>query len=293
MKGEPSLLQLHAQLACLWEATARKPGNVTRFHDFADMTYLDLVASAAAVAPVLGAAPGRPVGSTIRECVRQTRLVARANTNLGIVLLLAPLAAATGDDLRSGVEGVLAGLTVVDAAEAFAAIREAGPGGLGTAPEQDVNQAPTVTLRQAMALAADRDLIARQYTDGFAEVFDAVVPALTEGLRRTGVLEGAIVFAQLTLLANHPDSLIARKRGPEEAMEAGRRARAVLDAGWPFERAGRQAIIDLEAWLRAGGHARNPGTTADLLAAGLFVALRRGDVPLPCPWPWPFEAMTV
>jgi triphosphoribosyl-dephospho-CoA synthase len=284
------LLGLHAQLACVWEATARKPGNVTRYHDFADLSYLDLVASAAAVAPTLAEAPGRPVGDVVLECVRRTRLVARSNTNLGIVLLLAPLAAAAGGpDLRAGVARVLAGLTVEDARQAFAAIRLAAPGGLGAAPEQDVAGEPTVTLGEAMALAADRDLIARQYAVGFADVFDAAVPALRDGLRHTGTLEGGIVFAQLTLMAARPDTLIARKRGHLEAFVAGQRAQAALDAGWPFTRAGRSAIAALETWLRAEGHARNPGATADLLAAGLFVALRQGDVPLPPPWPWPVE----
>src|SRR5258705_9008119 len=94
---------LCVQLACVWEATARKPGNVHRYRDFEDASYLDFLLSAATIAPVLEGAASRPVGQTILEAVRATRLVARTNTNLGIMLLLSPLAAvAAGEPLRDG-----------------------------------------------------------------------------------------------------------------------------------------------------------------------------------------------
>lgn len=271
---------LCAQIACIWEATARKPGNVHRYCDFADSSYTDFLLSAAAIAPVMTTACQQRVGATILDAVRATRRVAGTNTNLGIVLLLAPLASVpTEQDLRSGVESVLAGLDVEDARLAYEAIRLAAPGGLGNAPEQDVHAEPTQTLRQVMALAAERDIIARQYANGFAEVFDDGVPALVAGLQRTGSIEGAIVFAHLHLMAHHPDTLIARKRGWAEAEEAARRAKAVLDSGW----AGLDRFDD---WLRAEGHSRNPGATADLLTACLFVLLRENTITLPPPLPW-------
>jgi triphosphoribosyl-dephospho-CoA synthase len=278
---------LCAQVACVWEATARKPGNVHRFRDFEDAGYLDFVLSAAALAPVLAAAPERRVGATILEGVQATRRVVRSNTNLGMVLLLAPLAAVpAGEELRPGVAGVLDRLDLEDARLTYEAIRLARPGGLGRAPEQDVEAAPTQTLRQVMALAAGRDLVARQYASGFAEVFEDGVPAVRAGLGHTGSLEGAILWGQLTLLARHPDTLIARKRGAAEADEAAARAGQVLDRGWPQARAGWSALADLDAWLRAEGHQRNPGTTADLVTASLFVLLRDEVIPLPAPYPW-------
>jgi triphosphoribosyl-dephospho-CoA synthase len=277
-----NLIGLHAQLACIYEATARKPGNVHRFADFADTGYVDFLTSAAAAGPVLAGAPGRPVGEVVAEAVRRTRLVARGNTNLGIVLLLAPLAKAAGEgDDRAALLRVLEGLTVADAVLVYQAIREANPGGLGEAAEQDVREPPTVTLRQAMALAAGRDLIARQYANGFAEVYDEGAPALAGGVERSGCLETGIVQAHLHLMSRFPDSLIARKAGPAEAEESARRAAAVLAAGWPDHPAGQSALADLDAWLRAGGGRRNPGTTADLVAACLFVLLRRGLWTLP------------
>jgi triphosphoribosyl-dephospho-CoA synthase len=281
---------LCAQVACVWEATARKPGNVTPCHDFEDATYLDFLLSAAAVAPVMATACQRKVGATVLEAVRATRQVARTNTNLGIILLLAPLTAVPGgDDLRSGVERILAALDVADTRLVYEAIRLAAPGGLGRADEQDVRDEPTLPLREVMALAAGRDLIARQYCNSFAEVFDAGVPALAAGLDQTGSLEGSIIWAHLHLMAAHLDTLIARKRGMAEAEEAARRARRVLEQGWPREPAGREAIGELDAWLRAEGSRRNPGTTADLVTASLFVALRQGVLSLPPAYPWPAD----
>jgi triphosphoribosyl-dephospho-CoA synthase len=281
------LLCLSAQLACLWEATARKPGNVHRFRDFEDTSYLDFAASAAAIAPVIGVAYASPVGEVVYHCVRTTHLVTGRNTNLGISLLLAPLAKApTHPDYRAGVERVLAGLTIKDAELVYEAIRQTNPGGLGEAPAEDVRGQPTLPLRQAMALAADRDLVARQYADGFREVFEEGAPAILEGIERTGCVEGGIIHAHLHLMSRFPDTLISRKRGLPEAQDSAARARRVLDLGWPHTEAGREAIRELDAWLRAVGHSRNPGTTADLIAACLFVLFRQSRLPRPGAVPW-------
>lgn len=276
---------LWAQLACIWEATARKPGNVHRHCDFEGLTYIDFVLSAAAIAPVLERAVGRRVGVTIREAVQATRQVVGTNTNLGMILLLAPLAAVPAEEpLRSGLAPILDALDVEDARQVYEAIRLAVPGGMGSVPEQDVHEQPTSSLRQVMTLAADRDLVARQYANGFVEVWEDGIPALLAGLERGRGLEEAIVFAHLTLMARHPDTLIARKRGAAEAEEAARRAHCVLEQGWPQTPAGDQACADLDAWLRAEGNQRNPGTTADLVAACLFVLLREGRLSLPVRW---------
>jgi triphosphoribosyl-dephospho-CoA synthase len=227
------------------------------------------------------------VGDTILRGVRATRRVTATNTNLGILLLLAPLAAVAPDtDLPHGVVRVLDALDVADARAVYQAIRLAAPAGLGRVPAQDVAAEPTLPLRQVMTLAADRDLVARQYADGFREVFDEGVPGLAHFLAAGRSVEQAIIGCHLRLLAAHPDSLIARKRGPAEADEARRRAQAVLQAGWPDTAAGHTALAELDAWLRAEGHSRNPGTTADLVTACLFVALRGNMLPVPTRIPW-------
>jgi triphosphoribosyl-dephospho-CoA synthase len=137
-----------------------------------------------------------------------------------------------------------------------------------------------------MALAADRDLVARQYTDGYQAIFVEGVPALRRGLEEAGTLEDAIIRCHLHLLASHPDSLIARKRGLPEAEEASRRASQLLELPWPQAPGSATALHDFDAWLRDPDHARNPGTTADLVTACLFVALRDGIITVPLPIPW-------
>ena len=276
-----------AQLACLLEATARKPGNVHRFRDFDDAHYLDFLLSAAAIAGPLDDAPQFGVGHTILRAVEATRCAVQTNTNLGMILLLAPLTAVpTGKNLRNGVETVLAETRIEDAALVYRAIRLARPGGLGKAQDQDVLDEPTVTLRDAMRLAADRDLVARQYVIAFADVFDRVLPTLRAEIGRGRPIETAIVAAYLDFLALRPDTLIARKRGDAVALEASRRASEVLDAGWPDTDKGSEALAAFDAWLRLDGHARNPGATADLTTAALFAALRDGTIRLPFERGW-------
>jgi triphosphoribosyl-dephospho-CoA synthase len=284
--SEPGLAEC-AELACVWEARAHKAGNVNPAHRFPDLTVDEFYRSAAAIAPIIDGAADRPVGVTVRLAIEATRQVVASNTNLGIVLLLAPLAAAPRvRPLREGIERVLAALTIDDARQVFAAIRLANPGGLHGVPDQDVRREPTLPLRAVMALAQERDLIARQYVNGFRQVLDEGVPALSLGLERYGLLEDAIIFCQLTFMARHGDSLILRKRGWHIAHEAGLRAQAVLDAGWPDAAAGRAAFAALDSWLRAERNARNPGTTADLVTASLFAALRERIINVPCPYPW-------
>jgi triphosphoribosyl-dephospho-CoA synthase len=275
-----------AEIACIWEATARKPGNVHRYRDFGDCSYLDFLLSAAAGSRVLDGACNRPVGQTVLEAVRRSRQVAPTNTNLGILLLLAPLAATPNAELQTGVEEILVRLDREDARLVYQAIRLAHPGGLGRVSQEDVHDEPTQGLRQVMEMAADRDLIARQYANGFKEVFANGIPALACGLERAASLEDAIVYCHLDWMANFPDSLVQRKRGLAEAEESRRLAGRVLQAGWPREPKAEAELASLDSWLRACGNERNPGTTADLVAACLFAALRQGMIKLPLALPW-------
>ncbi len=267
-------------MACLLEVSAPKPGNVSRFHDFGDARFEDFVRSAAAIGPALGDAPSAGVGATVLRAIQATRGWTRTNTNLGIVLLLAPLACAAGAagrTLRHRLGRVLAGTTVADAEAVYAAIRLAEPGGLGTAAEQDVRAAPTQTLRDVMALAAERDMIAREYTTEFAVVFEVAVPALCAARERGERWSEAATECYLATLAAVPDTLIARKRGRAAAEAVSTQARAVLAAGEPGSAARQEAIAKLDASLRGADHALNPGTTADLVAAALFVTLLEAE----------------
>jgi triphosphoribosyl-dephospho-CoA synthase len=279
--SEPGVMSIGqcASLACLMEVTAPKVGNVHRGADFEDMTYWDFVVSANTIGPIMDAAPRRSLGETVLAAVQATRRAVGVNTNLGTVLLLTPLCMVPrGEPLHAGVRKVLDELTRQDAQAVYAAIRHAQPGGMGTAERHDLAGDAPGDLIEAMREAADRDLVARQYTEGFSDVLDRVVPWLSDALTQGKSLSDAIVEVQLRLMAACGDSLIARKCGDEVAHEASGRATAVLERLQQDEDAYRAALADFDFWLRSDGHRRNPGTTADLLAAGLFVGLRKGVI---------------
>lgn len=265
-----------AMIACVLEVTARKPGNVHREADFADLCYADFLAGAAAIRPVLDHTSELGVGQAVLKCVRETRKLVSSNVNLGIALLLAPLTAVPSDEsLKTGIVDVLERLTVDDARAVYEAIRLAEPGGLGHVAEQNVAYDPTEDLRSIMGRAADRDLVARQYANNFAQVLWGASLLSGPMVARLD-WEQAIIYCHLELMANYPDTLIARKRGLAEAEEAAGRAAAVLAAEWPATPESHRLLAEFDAWLRADGHERNPGATADLVTASLFVVLREG-----------------
>ncbi|MFN2432692.1 MAG: triphosphoribosyl-dephospho-CoA synthase [Gemmatimonadota bacterium] len=295
-----------ATRACELEAQAEKPGNVTSAAGFPDMDYGDFLASARALGPVMGRAGRHRVGQTILRAIEATRRVARANTNLGIVLLLTPLARAAavvraappgaGDADLAEVQGsgesrdgrqataqrgalrasllcVLEDLDLADARLAYRAIRLARPGGMGSVPEQDLAEAPTVTLLQAMRLAAARDAVAREYAESYRTTFDVGQPLLEGALAAGLPLPDAAVELYLRLLAQSPDTLLQRKFGAGPAAEVSSRAAAVLAAGDPRTARRVRALRDFDRWLREPARRLNPGTTADLVAAVLFVRI--------------------
>ena len=274
----PDAVAAAAQLACILEASAEKPGNITPSHDFGDTSYEDMLRSGIALGPELGRAGERGVGDTILAAVRATHGAAGANTNLGIALLLAPLARAAlrGGPLREQLGDVLRALTVDDARAAYEAIRLAGAGGLDEPVEHDVRREPQVTLREAMDAAAHRDTIAAEYVTDHAVTFALGLPVLADALSHGLRPRDATVELALSLLAAVPDTLIARKRGAAAAERVAAGAREVLAAGGVRTAAGRTALARFDASLRQDGNALNPGTTADLVTAVLFVALLEG-----------------
>jgi triphosphoribosyl-dephospho-CoA synthase len=277
----PATLETMVRAACLLEATARKAGNVHPWRSFSDLTYTDFVVAADAIAPILARASQLGVGRAVYEAVAATRQKVTRNTNLGIVLLLAPLAAVPSRvRLADGIRDVLHGLSHVDAEDAYRAIRLAQPGGLGEVDAEDVSGPPTGTLLEVMRFAADRDLIARQYAENFSLVLELGMPYLSAVSDFARNWEPAVVGLQLELLARNADSLIVRKCGAQMGEEVSRRAKAVLHSARPGTRRALAEFIRFDRWLRADGNRRNPGTTADLIAAALFAAFREGGVPV-------------
>ncbi len=256
------------------ECAARKPGNVHPGASFVDTTFEDFVRSAEVAAPVLATAEKLGIGNTILESVRATRERVRTNTNLGMILLLAPLAAIpAGTALPLGIREVLNSLDMTDAFAVYEAIRLASPGGLGRVDEQDVSSPPELSLIEAMRLGAHRDLIAKQYVTNFEIVLGFGRQIFMEAVQTVPSWNEAIIWTQLSLMAEFPDSLIARKCGEAVALESQRRAQELLEGEKPDFPDG---LVEFDRWLRADGHRRNPGTTADLIAAILFAVIRDG-----------------
>ena len=279
----PETIRHASEMACLLEASAEKPGNVTPTHDFHDMRYEDFLHSAVAIGPEIAQAGTRGVGQTILAAIQATKRWVRPNTNLGIVLLLAPLARAalqypsgvlSSKILRAQLHRVLSELTVDDARAAYAAIRLAVPGGMNEPVEaHDVRtEVPSITLRAAMALAAQRDSIASEYVTDYAIVFERCLPAYQAALAQ-GLSEPAtVVQTYLQTLAVVPDTLIARKADWSAAKSVSVQAAAIVADGGVTTDSGRLAIAQFDTYLRANGNRLNPGTTADLMSATLFVA---------------------
>lgn len=262
-----------ATLACVLDVTVPKPGNVHRGADFEDATFLDFALSAIAIGPSMQAANSVRLGETVLKAVQATRAVTTTNTNLGIVLLLSPLAAVErSPDRQRELRRRLKGLGPDDADDVFAAIRLAQPGGLGTSEEMDVRTSRGTDLLAAMAFAQTRDLVALQYVTDFELVLNSLVPQLIHHCNQYGLVDG-VVETYLETLSQHKDSLIARKCGAAKATQVSAFAARVLSAGAVGSEPRLQATVDFDFWLRSDGHRRNPGTTADLVTAAMFVAL--------------------
>jgi len=271
------------QIACLLEASAKKPGNVTRVKDFLDSRFEDFMISAVAIGPAFRDAMHASVGETILRAVRDTKRLVNTNTNLGMVLLLAPLtkAAVLGHPkgLRAAVRQVLESLTVDDARMAYEAIRLTVPAGLGEVERYDVLESKIdITLREAMKLAQDRDTVAREYVTDFKTTFGLGFVTLQQLWEQGYRVSESIVQTFLTILAQVPDTLIARKNGLAVAEQVSRLARRVLETGGILKDRGLEKVRKFDLALRDKKHRLNPGTTADLMAAVIFVFLTEGHM---------------
>ncbi len=277
MKLDRVALQAAVRRACELDVTALKPGNVRSDSPGHGMTAENFLASAHAIAEPI-TEPGLSVGERIYHAIVATQRAVGCNTNLGIVMLLAPiiqateLAAHNNLSLEVNLGDVLKNLTQADAAWAYRAIRLAKPGGMGASAKHDLAAPPTVTLLQAMQEAAARDQIARLYATGFAELLQCGVPVWRQALRRWDSEEWATTAVFLTYLAQETDSLISRKFGLEVSRRVSDAAKlhchAMHQAGAPSQV--RAALAEWDRELKRQG--LNPGTTADMTVATVFLA---------------------
>jgi triphosphoribosyl-dephospho-CoA synthase len=300
-----------ATLAALLEVSAYpKPGNVHRTRDLPDTGYEHFLAGGVALGRAMGRLAVRGydaedgvrrwseigVGGLILEAVTDSLAwQGGGNVNLGVVLLFAPIAAAAGstlrrheeidvEDLRGKLELVTRSTTPEDAALVYEAIRAAmNPRVLGEVEEFDVyNPESTselvekgLTLIDVFGLCSERDHICREWTSGFNTTFNEGYLYLKAALE-SGDVNTAVVDTFLHILSGNPDSLIARKSGGALAEEVSGRAGRILEEGGSGSEVGSEMLRSLDGELAEAGGALNPGTTADLTASSLFVALLEG-----------------
>lgn len=292
------------QLACILEVSCHKPGNVSRFRDFEDTTFEHFIAGCAGMGNALRESAERGIavgsgkvsvsqvrlGSLMKKAVSDSRsLHSGKNTNLGTIMLLVPLAAAAGisvatnkgienQAIRDGVDRLIRGSSFVDTVELYQAIRLAHPGGMGHVKRYDVAdesanaeiEAEDVNLYKIFKVSRN-DSIGKELVTKMAITFESGYPALLKAYDGGESTSQSILRTFFEILAKHPDSLIARKNGLEVARMITAEARSILKRGLQEEK-----VMLFDEKLRRRGNRLNPGTTADLVASSLAVALLNG-----------------
>lgn len=257
--------------ACETELQAFKPGNVSVYSEGHDMTVAQFRVSACVSAwPICN--PANSVGEKIYYAVKATREAVACNTNLGILLLVAPLMQAMqqrrfGMSLRQSLAEVLHATTVTDAEWVFRAITLASPGGLGDSGEQDVKQVASVTLLEAMTLAAERDKIAQQYKNSYKEVFELGLSEYNRAFVLSGKSSWSALSVYSLLLSHYPDSHIERKYGKVYSEWISAEMSSLYEnmkLAEGFEQL-LPRLYELDELLKSKNI--NPGTTADLTVA--------------------------
>jgi len=303
-----------ASLASLLEVSAYpKPGNVHRTRDFPDTRFEHFLAGGVALGPAMRKIALRGhdafsgsldwdkigVGSHILNAVTDSMEWQRGgNVNLGVVLLLAPISAAAGAtlhdsakidvvNLRKNLEKVVRSAASCDTVDIYKAINAAmSPRTLGTTGELDVTDegssekiiAEDISPHEVFEKCAERDMICREWITGFQITFELGYPTLKSSLK-TGTVNSAVIDTFLHILSSYPDSLITRKSGAEKASKVSERALEVLDAGGASTDEGTRLLWALDDELHGAEGDLNPGTTADLTAASIFVSLLEGWKP--------------
>jgi triphosphoribosyl-dephospho-CoA synthase len=257
--------------ACEIELQAFKPGNVSVYAEGHDMTVADFRASAQVSATPL-CNPDFSLGEKIFYAVKATREAVGCNTNLGIILLCAPMIQAVshgvvGLTLRQALSQVLATTTIADAEWVFKAITLASPGGLGSSDQQDVKTEASVTLTEAMRIASSKDRIALQYITDYKDVFDFSVLRYNERFDLWGAHSWAAVSVYAGLLSQFPDSHVERKYGSRYSeMVASKMVmldQALLKTSDP--ELIKPLLHRIDQAFKC--HGINPGTTADMTVA--------------------------
>lgn len=276
-----------AQIASALEVSGYpKPGNVHRTRDYDDMVFEDFVISGIVIGDTIREActdvdvENPLLGKYILQAVDETDRWIKNNTNLGIVMMTTPIAVAAAisdnfDEIRPNVVKLMANTSVDDACDLYDAINIADAGGMGDQDEYDVasdnakqelrdnNQ----TMYDVLKISATWDMLAREMTSDMPAVFELGYPTYHK-IKEEKSLNDACVLTFLTILSEVPDTLISRKYGSDEALKISMMTRDLLKLKDSDDFAER--LREFDDYLFDNGY--NPGTTADLTAASIFVS---------------------
>lgn len=286
-----------AQLASVLEVTGYpKPGNVHRMHDFEDMKYEDFLVSGIVVGDIIRKTAVRAsktinshdfsaigIGELILEAVTETNKWVETNTNLGIMMLFIPItaAAAISKDfisLRTNIVKIMADTTPNDAVNLYKAINLAEAGGMGEQEDLDVSSDESqkellekeITMFDVLEISAEWDQLAKELTTSMPAIFELGYPTYKK-IREKYDYNYACVETFLKLLSVFPDTLISRKVGIDKAKLFSQKAEEIINKGSLLTASGNAALKKLDNELNE--LKLNPGTTADLTAASIMVAI--------------------
>ena len=293
---DPDFVAKTAQIASILEVSGHpKPGNVHRTRDFPDMVFEDFLISGVVIGDIMKKAaklgikhgPGSlekiEIGKLIMEAVIETDKWVANNTNLGIIMLLTPLSAAAGmssdiSELQDNVDNIMRATTPSDAANLYDAINIADAGGMGEKDELDVGSEDAksqlinkgINMYDVLDLSAQWDMLAYELTKAMPITFEIGYPTFN-GVKQTNTINNATVQSFLTILSIYPDTLIARKYDIETDQKVSEDARLIIAEGGILTDKGVDMINDFDKDLVK--KSLNPGTTADLTASSVMVAL--------------------
>ncbi len=284
MLSREELVEVSAVTAALLEASADKPGNVSPSHSKGNTRFEHYIASSAAIGPEMRriSTGEHSLGQGIFHAVNRSMSVQKGgNVHLGVILMFGPIASAAGSSesldlasLRKEISAVLVSATYEDTVYVYNAMKHAEASGISEeALSEDALRMiieKRMPLREWMAEGKDTNLIAGEYCSDYGITFENALPAILEGLDERKTILHSVRDAFLELLSKYPDSHIAGTFGDETAKEVSRRAREALKSGEE------SSAAELDGYLREKGI--NPGTTADITAAALYLGILSGEI---------------
>lgn len=275
-----SFLKNQIKLSCYAEMNALKPGNVHKYSSGHGMTTKDFYKSANIIANYL-TQNNSNFGKKILECVQEIKKKVKKNTNLGIILLFAPVISIIlkngildKENLCKKIFLFIKNQNVKNSLPIFKAIKTATPGGLGKSSKYDVNYLPKVTLYNAMNYSSKKDLIAKQYVTGFKDIFEIGLPTYKKFQNKWEDHNWTLTSVYLTFLKLLTDSHIRRKKGKKTAEKVKKEAKKYykllkLNKSDSNMNIITKKLLFFDKKLKSKGI--NPGTIADLTVATLFI----------------------